>query len=143
VLFLYNGAPASIEQYSGSPPPFSLLGLPARIVHNPIISKPQVTSEDMESYFRIPARWLVTSYLLAQIRAQSCYNWEGEELGWYSACDPDADVSLCCGSSDYCMTNGLCMNAGGNQMIAQQGCTDPGYGDNSTCGLYCTGQSGT
>jgi hypothetical protein len=41
----------------------------------------------------------------------------------------------CCGGSDYCLSNGLCLNAGGSNEITQQGCTDKDWGKG--CNKYC------
>ena len=37
------------------------------------------------------------------------------------------EVTHCCNSGDYCLSNGLCFNAGGNNMMSVQGCTDKNW----------------
>lgn len=81
--------------------------------------------------------WLL---LLSTTRAAAtCYSYEGKELDMYP-CDATAKISPCCGSNDYCLSNGLCLNAGGNNAYTQQGCTDKGWG--FPCQKYCPGSTG-
>ena len=50
-------------------------------------------------------------------------------------CDPGSEVSTCCSTVDFCLSNGLCMDAGGNNGLTIQGCTAQNWG--SPCNLHC------
>ncbi|KAJ4159482.1 uncharacterized protein LMH87_008382 [Akanthomyces muscarius] len=81
--------------------------------------------------------WLLL--LISTRAAATCYSYEGKELSAYP-CNATAKISPCCGSDDLCLSNGLCLNAGGNNAFAQQGCTDRDWG--APCHKYCTGYVG-
>ncbi|KAK5657403.1 hypothetical protein OQA88_2973 [Cercophora sp. LCS_1] len=71
----------------------------------------------------------------------NCYKVDGKlqsaQYGW-KACKPEAASSPCCSGIDYCLDNGLCLNAGVvNNIITVQGCTDPSWGGD--CRKYCPG----
>ncbi|KAK0704466.1 hypothetical protein B0H67DRAFT_350426 [Lasiosphaeris hirsuta] len=71
----------------------------------------------------------------------NCYKVDGKlqdtKYGW-KPCNPDAAASPCCSAIDYCLDNGLCLNAGVvNNYITVQGCTDPTWG--GSCRKYCAG----
>lgn len=91
---------------------------------------------------------IILSSLLSTIsNAAICYNAAG--VAWtlnsqypidpWVPCDPEAEVSACCSSGDYCMSNGLCMDSGSNNCLTQQGCTDSGW--STPCNNYCSGPS--
>lgn len=81
--------------------------------------------------------WLLL--LISTRAAAKCYSYEGNEIGAYP-CNTTAEISPCCGSNDFCLSNGLCLNAGGNNAFTQQGCTDKAWGD--PCRKYCAGNVG-
>lgn len=80
---------------------------------------------------------LATVLLAAVIPLTSatCYDRSGNVRSQWLPCDPNASTSTCCSSNDFCMSNGLCLNAGGNQAYTQQGCTDNKWG--LPCNFYC------
>jgi len=65
----------------------------------------------------------------------TCYNNTGSPVPNMRVCDPDSNISTCCNLADFCLSNGLCLNAGANQMIEIQGCTDRTWA--SPCQRYC------
>ena len=74
-----------------------------------------------------------------------CYKVDGNlqdaKYGWVP-CNPDTPSGPCCSGVDYCLDNGLCLNAGVvNNLISVQGCTHPGWGGD--CQKYCPGSMGT
>lgn len=77
---------------------------------------------------------IVHSMLFAVATASSCYDGVGDPQD-LEICVPSAAVSACCGTPDYCLSNGLCFNAGVNNLLANQGCTDKNWG--SPCHNYC------
>lgn len=68
--------------------------------------------------------------------ATDCYDYNGNVYAGQWPCNPDQTVSSCCSYPDYCLNNGLCLDAGGNNFYSQQGCTDPAYGD--SCNRRCS-----
>ena len=70
----------------------------------------------------------------------TCYNYEGKEMPNIYACDATAKVSPCCGSNDFCLSNGLCLDAGGNNGFTQQGCTSKNW--DFPCQQYCPNRAG-
>ena len=90
-----------------------------------------------------PMSLFVALFLLGTTSAanRSCYRANGikqnNPWGW-TACNPDLAVSPCCGGGDYCLDNGLCLNAGNtNNLYTIQGCTDPSWA--APCQRYCRG----
>src|SRR5438045_1926642 len=78
--------------------------------------------------------------LSSAVTAYTCYLPDSNphvntHITW-AACDPSADISPCCSTTDYCLSNGLCMNAGANNLVTIQGCTDPNWG--APCHRYCS-----
>jgi hypothetical protein len=69
--------------------------------------------------------------------ATTCYTTEGQAINLVP-CDPTANITTCCGLPDYCLSNGLCFNAGANNLLGNQGCTDPNWG--APCHKYCSGR---
>ncbi|KAK8052224.1 hypothetical protein PG993_003609 [Apiospora rasikravindrae] len=58
--------------------------------------------------------------------SKTCYRRDGSfgsDGSKWRPCDPGAKSSPCCGEKDFCMDNGLCLNADGNQLLTVQGCT--------------------
>ena len=53
----------------------------------------------------------------------TCYNFRGEKWSGGVPCFPDQPVSHCCSQSDYCLSNGLCLDAGADNSYTTQGCT--------------------
>ncbi|KAK8033540.1 hypothetical protein PG991_002938 [Apiospora marii] len=68
--------------------------------------------------------------------SKSCFKRDGtlqQEKTWLP-CSPEARVSHCCREGDFCMSNGLCLNAIGNQYFSAQGCTNSKFeGCNEIC----------
>lgn len=72
-------------------------------------------------------------YVLLATAQSTCWYPDGETKSETDVpCDPNADVSPCCGSQSYCMDNGLCFDSGS---ISRGSCTDPSWGDG--CTPYC------
>ncbi|KAK8080810.1 hypothetical protein PG997_008628 [Apiospora hydei] len=87
---------------------------------------------------------LITLPLLVSAADDSkiCYNRDGNfgpDGNNWKPCDPGADSSPCCGAKDYCMDNGLCLNADGNQFLTVQGCTSAKW---DKCADICKDQRG-
>lgn len=90
------------------------------------------------AHFRIST--LVASLLLADFAAgaaaATCYRLDGTPFakirpddGDWVPCDPSAaGASSCCSVKDYCLGNGLCLDAGANNYFSIQGCTNAGWG---------------
>ncbi len=69
--------------------------------------------------------------------AVACYNTFGNMLGdGFLPCNASLSVTHCCGGTDYCLSNGLCLDAGGNNVMTQQGCTNALWP--SPCHKYCS-----
>ena len=74
--------------------------------------------------------------------ATNCYNPDGsvEQEFNYTPCDPASPVSgVCCSTADYCLSNGMCFDAGANNLVSQGGCTDPLFRAPG-CNKVCTGK---
>lgn len=61
-----------------------------------------------------------------------CYYPDGTEAP-DTPCNSTAEQSACCGSSAYCLANGLCLGDGGT---SRGSCTDESWEDDS-CPQYC------
>jgi hypothetical protein len=85
----------------------------------------------------VPFLVLKTGFIPIVYAAATYYYTDGsvENSSDQLACDPTATVSACCGETDYCLSNGLCFDAGANNLLAVQGCTDPKW--SSPCHAYC------
>ncbi|KAK6853683.1 hypothetical protein PG995_010495 [Apiospora arundinis] len=60
----------------------------------------------------------------------TCYKRDGrphDSDGDWVPCDPGARASPCCSTSDFCLSNGLCLDAGGDQFFTAQGCSSPSW----------------
>ncbi|KAK3693390.1 hypothetical protein B0T22DRAFT_505108 [Podospora appendiculata] len=88
----------------------------------------------------------VTALLLclADVVAGTCYKLDGTPYskirtddGDWVPCDNTARISSCCSSKDYCLGNGLCLDAGANNYFSIQGCTDPSWPEPCTASPQC------
>src|ERR1700733_9076415 len=73
--------------------------------------------------------------IIAQAEAQACYSTDGSLATNMYPCFPDRPISQCCTNVDYCLSNGLCMDAGGDNDITVEGCTDQEW--SAPCNTYC------
>jgi hypothetical protein len=62
-------------------------------------------------------------YILVSFNYQPCYT---------------NGTGPCCSSGDECLSNGMCFNAGANNLVSQSGCTDPTFTEPG-CAIICTG----
>ncbi|KAK8042877.1 hypothetical protein PG994_013360 [Apiospora phragmitis] len=70
--------------------------------------------------------------------SKTCFKRDGtlqQDKNWLP-CDPGAKASPCCDAGDFCMSNGLCLDAVGNQWFSAQGTTD-----SAGSAKYCCGPS--
>lgn len=88
----------------------------------------------MADMARTNSFWLLC--LILPLARATCYNTFGSIMEGDVPCNPDNDVSHCCSKDDYCLSNGLCFDAGGNNVMTQQSCTDPNWG--APCHKFCT-----
>src|ERR1700761_6331971 len=65
--------------------------------------------------------------MVGALAGSTCYQLDGTPYskirpddGDWVPCDPSAQVSTCCSDKDYCMGNGLCLDAGANNMFSIQ-----------------------
>jgi hypothetical protein len=79
--------------------------------------------------------FIVDSFLVAVAIAATCYDGQGDQIYGTQICNPSAPISTCCDQADNCLSNGLCLDAGGNNLIVQQGCTDANW--SPPCYNYC------
>ncbi|KAI1266175.1 hypothetical protein F5Y18DRAFT_382674 [Xylariaceae sp. FL1019] len=79
----------------------------------------------------------------------TCFNVRGDPWSFVSSepveewlpCNSTAEVTNCCGPRDYCMGNGLCMDAVVDNFISQQGCTSEDWEE--PCHNWCKGTQPT
>ncbi len=68
-----------------------------------------------------------------------CYDtWGGENPDLVPCSSSDLSKSAsCCNKDDYCLSNGLCLSTGVNNLMTQQGCTDKNWSQpcNRICGV--------
>ncbi|KAI1310835.1 hypothetical protein F5Y03DRAFT_8023 [Xylaria venustula] len=81
-----------------------------------------------------PSAVVIVFYLITQGHA-TCYDTSGNEKDTFLPCNPSADVSVCCSTSDYCLDNGLCLDAAGDNIFTVQGCTSRTW--EAPCKQYC------
>jgi hypothetical protein len=85
---------------------------------------------------------LVPSWVAAQDTNSTCFRIDGTAKpaaeGWLP-CNPGAAASPCCDKNDFCLSNGLCLNAVGNNFIALQGCTSDSW--EAPCNKVCNGSN--
>jgi len=90
------------------------------------------------------ARFFSFFTLAGFAHAKICYRQDGtaqDPTHDWQVCFPDAEVSHCCSTVDYCADNGLCINAGvSNNHITVQGCTDVNWG--KPCQRRCQDKMG-
>ncbi|KAJ1326133.1 hypothetical protein MN608_09336 [Microdochium nivale] len=65
-----------------------------------------------------------------------CYDISGKPQPDIVSCLPGNITSPCCGATDLCMSNGLCLNADGNQDYTIQGCTSSNWAE--PCKKVCS-----
>ncbi|KAI1126008.1 hypothetical protein F5Y10DRAFT_245892 [Nemania abortiva] len=75
-------------------------------------------------------------FAIAQSNA-TCYDTSGNEHDTFFPCNASAQVSVCCSNSDYCLDNGLCLDAAGDNIFTVQGCTSNTW--EAPCKQYCPG----
>ncbi|KAK4237016.1 hypothetical protein C8A03DRAFT_35055 [Achaetomium macrosporum] len=88
--------------------------------------------------------WLfvIAGLLVNSIRADpKCYDTWGNEdanqLPCFSPGTTDTSATTwCCNRNDYCLSNGLCLSPGYNNLMTQQGCTDKAWG--GPCNKICS-----
>lgn len=76
------------------------------------------------------------SLLFLRASSQTCYWPSGIAASTFFPCEPSQPNSACCSTSDYCLSNGLCFDAGANNVLTRQTCTDQTWSDNA-CPKYC------
>lgn len=60
------------------------------------------------------------------IQLKPCYSWDGRSSDNFP-CNPEANVSACCGGGSKCKTNIYCENPSGLQVVGE--CTDRSWND--------------
>ncbi|KAK7926889.1 hypothetical protein PG985_003887 [Apiospora marii] len=84
--------------------------------------------------------------LVVAAGSSSCYKRDGtpQQVKKWLPCKPEDKASPCCDAGDFCMSNGLCLNAVGNQWFSAQGCTNPRWdsGCNEICNSTIRGEDG-
>ena len=91
---------------------------------------------------KITALAIVACLAVADAAANStCYYPSGKKTKG-GACNANADVSLCCGPSYVCLSNGLCAPGPNTKKdkdypFYRHGCTDPTY-NSTVCPTFCT-----
>ena len=73
---------------------------------------------------------------MASTSAQTCYYPDGSVAAGNRPCNTTTTYSACCSTVDYCLTNGLCFDAGGNNHISRESCTDRSWESND-CPQFC------
>ena len=74
----------------------------------------------------------------------TCYYPTGEEAPGDDPCHSPSgsqDYSACCGKTDICLDNGLCLYTSGLEAIGRGSCTDEIW-RSSECPQYCTDGNG-
>ncbi|KAJ1324775.1 hypothetical protein MN608_09478 [Microdochium nivale] len=70
---------------------------------------------------------LATATVESPTNMAQCYDISGQVNTNFKRCVPGNSTSPCCGETDLCMDNGLCLNAFGNQAYTIQGCTSTNW----------------
>jgi len=65
----------------------------------------------------------------------ACYDAFGTLQTGHQPCKPNDPVSWCCSEADYCLSNGLCLDAGANNVMTQQSCSSEDWPQ--PCLKYC------
>jgi hypothetical protein len=70
--------------------------------------------------------WTIWAYSQPVSGIELCYAVNGKVMANYNvtACEPETAIRRCCSRADLCADNGLCLNAGGDNLWTIQGCTD-------------------
>ena len=101
----------------------------------------------MESRLTAAARLLLPSLLLLSSLASlargatQCYDLQGNKLGVDDPkpCNSNSQqVSQCCGPNDYCLSNGMCLDVGGDNFYSIHACSDPTW--KAPCQRVCQDQ---
>ncbi|TGJ86959.1 hypothetical protein E0Z10_g1847 [Xylaria hypoxylon] len=66
-----------------------------------------------------------------------CYDTSGLARDGFFPCNTSAEVSVCCGGTDYCLDNGLCLDTTGDNIFTVQACTSVTW--DAPCKQYCPG----
>ena len=88
------------------------------------------------AYVAMSELFLFILLLSLHAAAQTCYWPDGSVATGSSVCNPSSAYSSCCGNIDYCLTNGLCFDAYGDNAISRQSCSDQSWVSKS-CPQYC------
>ncbi|KAK5629548.1 hypothetical protein RRF57_005263 [Xylaria bambusicola] len=80
---------------------------------------------------------LATLFAVIVETEATCYDTGGSIHDNFVPCNAAAEVSVCCGRNDYCLDNGLCLDAGGDNIFTVQGCTSQTW--EAPCKQYCPG----
>ncbi|KAK4152301.1 hypothetical protein C8A00DRAFT_34996 [Chaetomidium leptoderma] len=86
------------------------------------------------------------SLLLSCSSAQStCFNALGvedtnQQPCFASGATDTSATTWCCNKNDQCLSNGLCLSPGSNNLMTQQGCTDKDWG--GSCTKFCPARGG-
>ncbi|KAI0533728.1 hypothetical protein GGR58DRAFT_485534 [Xylaria digitata] len=92
------------------------------------------------SYFPHPTTMFASLLLLLSVIRWSkaaCYDTSGIERDGFFPCNTSAEVSICCGGTDYCLDNGLCLDAFGDNIFTVQACTSATW--DAPCKQHCPG----
>jgi hypothetical protein len=95
------------------------------------------------------AIFVVASLLFRLAKATLCYDASGDSLlnraaspaSWANVTEnmcTSGAVTWCCSTTDYCLSNGLCVGGGSDNQLLQEGCTSQNWG--SPCVKYCPGR---
>lgn len=84
----------------------------------------------------LPFLCLSVLQLVASTSAQTCYYPDGSEAAGNRPCNTSTTYSACCSTTDYCLTNGLCFDAGGNNYMTRDSCTDSSW-ESNYCPQFC------
>lgn len=74
--------------------------------------------------------------------ATNCYAPNGGLIDFftYLPCN-ESGSGPCCSNADMCLSNGLCFDSGADNIMAQAGCTDPGF-NAAGCVIICSSNVG-
>src|SRR5271163_1161607 len=70
--------------------------------------------------------------------ATNCYAPNGGLIDFFTYLPCNGSGSgPCCSNADMCLSNGLCFDSGADNIMAQAGCTDPGF-NAAGCVIICS-----
>ncbi|KAI9786290.1 MAG: hypothetical protein M1816_008099 [Peltula sp. TS41687] len=92
------------------------------------------TASSRRSRLRLRISLWAMGALYNQSVSGICYAVNGDTID-LTVCDATATVSRCCSPDDFCVDNGLCLDAGSDNLWSVQGCTD--YFWKGPCRKYC------